>query len=439
MVRYRKRISIMFRKIGIFLFWIFVWFVLALLVDNPILLVTPKDAFVRLFELVLELSFWHIVLYSLLRIGAGFLLGFFVALVLAVISMRFRWVEELLRPLMNLVKAVPVASFVVLLLIWWGSSVLAVAICFLVVLPNIYINTLEGLKATDVRLLEMAEVFQMSAQNRFLYIYRSSLRPFLESGLRISLGMCWKSGVAAEVIGTPEYSIGGHMYLSKIHLDTSGVLAWTIVIIFLSVIFEKCICYFAGCFFEWNPNPGSVQRKRKKSTKFQEIKMVCVNKVYGAQRVLSDVSAVYEAGKTYYLTSPSGSGKTTLLRVICGLEQADSGIIEGKACYSMVFQEDRLCEDYNAIQNVAMVTGDEQSARQALQGLLEAEALTKPCRQLSGGMKRRVALVRAMESDSDVVLLDEPFTGMDAENKKAAEKYIFQRQNGRMLIIATHI
>ena len=425
------------RKAAILLFWIIVWYLLALWVDNSILLVTPWEMVKRLGELVVEVEFWQTISISLLRIGSGFLLGFVSALLLAAISLRHALIEELLQTMMTLMKTVPVASFVVLLLIWWGASLLAVAIGFLVVLPNIYINTLEGLKAADVRLLEMAKVFRISVANRFFYIYRPTLKPFLISGMKLSMGMCWKSGVAAEVIGTPAYSIGGALYLSKNHLDTAGVLAWTVVVIMLSIMFEKVILYLAEKFFAWIPTREMQRQHCKKNTARLELKHL--TKSYGEQVVLSDVSAVYEGGKIYYLTSPSGSGKTTLLRLLCGLEKPDSGKIDKPEKFSMVFQENRLCEEYTAVQNVALATGDASRAAESLQKLLEAEALSKPCNQLSGGMKRRVALVRAMEAESDVVLLDEPFTGMDAETKRAAEEYIRERQNGRIVIIATHI
>ncbi len=104
----------------------------------------------------------------------------------------------------------------------------------------------------------------------------------------------------------------------------------------------------------------------------------------------------------------------------------------------MVFQEDRLCEEYSAVRNVELVTGDRNSAREALAGLLEEDALEKPCGLLSGGMKRRVALVRAMEADSAYVFLDEPFTGMDQGTRRLAEAYVAARQKGRILIIAAH-
>ena len=170
-----------------------------------------------------------------------------------------------------------------------------------------------------------------------------------------------------------------------------------------------------------------------------DIKCRNIVKKYGDTLVLHRVNEVYEQGKTYYLTAPSGSGKTTLLRILAGLETPDGGSVEASFACGMVFQEDRLCEDYSAVKNVELVTGNRLQAEEALLALLEQDALGKPCSQLSGGMKRRVALARALESKSSYLLLDEPFTGMDAGTRKRAEEYIRNRQRGRTLIIATHI
>jgi NitT/TauT family transport system permease protein len=350
-------------------------------------------------------------------------------------------VEEFLQPLMSLMKTVPVASFVVLILIWWGSGLLAVVTCFLVVLPNIYINTLEGLKATDGHLLEMAEVFRMPARNRFLFIYRPAILPFLESGMKLALGMCWKSGVAAEVIGMPAHSIGGQIYLSKIHLDMAGVLAWTSVVIMLSICFEWLVLRMMQGFFIWSPSAEFVAAKAKRTVavKAGAISAYGVTKSFGQNKLLSNYSVRYESGELYYLKSPSGSGKTTWLRILCGLERPDEGEVQGVGDCGMVFQEDRLCEEYSVLLNVAMVAEDVSKAKESLVRLLGAQVLTQPCKELSGGMKRRVALVRAMEAASDVVLLDEPFTGMDADTRMRTEEYIREKQRGRTIIIATHI
>lgn len=431
-------------RTGVILFWLLVWQLLALAVHNDILLVTPLEAFSSLLEQIVQPVFWRTVGASLLRIGGGFLAGALGAVFLAALSFRFLLIQELLSPLINLLKTVPVVSFVVLLLIWWGSSFLSLAVCFLVVLPNIYVNALAGLKNTSRSLVEMARIFKLPRWNRFFYIYRPALRPFLYSGLSISLGMCWKSGVAAEVIGTPDFSIGERLYLSKIYLDTAGVFAWTAVIILLSVGFERLILFLTGKFFEWEPvcrtaqSAMTVGAERKKQ---EDGKLVCRNicKTYGDKQVLSGFSADYEPGHTYYLTWESGSGKTTLLRILCGLERPDSGKLQGQTSFGMVFQEDRLCEEYSALRNVELVLGDRKRAEEALLELLDKEDVEKPCSQLSGGMKRRVALVRAMETNAPCLLLDEPFAGMDIRTRQRAEEYIRKRAEGRILIIATHM
>lgn len=372
-----------------------------------------------------------------MRIGTGFLAGSLWGVALAAGSFRFPLLEEMLAPVIRFLKAVPVASFVVLLLIWWGSSFLALAVCFLVVLPQLYISVLEGLKSVDQKMLEMAKIFRIPFGTRFFYIYRPAMKPFLYAGLKISLGLCWKSGVAAEVMGISAASLGEGLYLSRIYLNTAGVFAWTVVILLLSMIFERAVLWMAGKFFAWEPECGKRKGSGEEKT-VCSLKLVRVTKGYGGRKVLDQVSVCYEPGQSYFLTSPSGSGKTTLLRILAGLEEPDGGAVQVLGFCSMMFQEDRLCEEYSALKNVEMVTGDRNQAREALLKVLEEEDLEKPCGQLSGGMKRRAALVRAMEAESCFVLLDEPFTGMDARTKEMARDYIRQRQGERPLIIAEH-
>lgn len=453
----------MIKKVLIILFWIAVWAVVALAADNKILMVTPLQAARELVFLLKEASFYKTVAMSLLRIGIGFSAGFGIAVLLAAVSYRFPVMEECLAPVISLLKSIPVASFVVLLLIWWGSSLLATAVSFLVVLPNIYIGTLEGLKNVDRDLVEVGKVFRLPFSSRFFYIYRPALRPYIYSSMKVALGMSWKSGVAAEVIGMTDFSIGGELYLSKVYLNTAGIFAWTAVVIFLSFLFERNVLWVTGRFFRWQPacrKPGVKSRrqqvKRRKGERGRRLPQnvtageaavtddhgfvlenVC--KRYHDITVFEDRNDSFEQGHVYYLREPSGSGKTTLLRLLAGLEQPDSGRVKTAASCSMVFQEDRLCRGYSAVKNVELVTGNAVTARESLKQLLESDSLDKPCEELSGGMKRRVALVRAMEADSDCVLLDEPFTGMDEETRTRAENYIRSRQNGRTLIIATHI
>lgn len=428
------------RRLLILAAWLAVWQLLSLWIGNSILMVGPVTAGKVFLKYLPEIVFWKTVLFSLLRIGAGFLAGLLLGLLLAVGSCRFSLLEEILEPVIMLLKSIPVASFVVLLLMWWGSSFLSAAISFLIVLPTIYINTLEGLKSTNRSLLEMAEVFRMPLWNRFFYIYRPALKPFMDSSLKISLGMSWKSGVAAEVIGTPDYSIGEKLYMSKIHLDTAGVLAWTVVIILVSFLFEKLILIIWDRFVRWEPvcRLPLYRVSAKQVSNRRHMAFYKVSKSYGEQPVLQEKTTEYGRGGIYFFTSPSGSGKTTAFRLLAGLEVQDSGEVVRYRNLSMVFQEDRLCEGFSALRNVEMVTGSAVAAAGHLRRLLPEEELTKPCCQLSGGMKRRVAVVRAMAAQSEAVLLDEPLTGLDEANRRKTIHYILQEQKGRTLLIATH-
>lgn len=428
------------KKFIILLFWLGVWQILAMGVDNVLLVVTPLQALRALFIQAGQAEFWRSAFGSMWRIALGFLLGAVLALFLAAVSYRYKITEEVLRPFMVFCKAVPVAVFAVLILIWWGSSMLAVAICFLVVFPNIYLNMLEGLKSADRGLLEMAEVFRLPYGTRFFYIYRPALKPFLLSAFQLSLGMCWKSGVAAEVIGTPDHSIGGALYLAKIYLDTADLFAWTVVIVVLSVLFEKIIFYGIEVFFRWEPACKRPPMPQKIAAR--ERRTLCVwnlGKSFHDQWIFRHVDHEFLGGEPYVLDTPSGSGKTTFFRCLCGLERPEEGGVSGIDTFSVQFQEDRLCEDYSVVKNLEMVLGDAAQAREILVQLLPEEALEQPCRELSGGMKRRVSLVRAMEAGAQCVLLDEPFTGLDEENRKKAEAYIRQKAGERILMLATHI
>jgi len=474
----REKIKSYGKRASIAAGWLLVWQLTAGMVGNRILLVGPLETLRTLGKLAARGSFWLTVGTSLLRIGAGFTAGLILGLLLAAVSGRFSLAEEVLAPVMSLLKAIPVASFVVLFLIWWRGGVLATAVSFCIVLPNIYVNTLEGIRHVDRRLLEMARVLGIPAWNRFFYIYRPALKPYLDSAIRISVGMSWKSGVAAEVIGIPPLSVGERLYLSKIYLDTAGVMAWTVVTILASVACEKAVLSLWRDFQRWQPRCRSsgagASRPRETAGSGGAGGGVCrdcgqdvvlelahVQKSYHGRAVLQDVTASYERGKSYYFRSPSGSGKTTLFRLIAGLEEPDcqergavpsagqgdravgnmrarGGIERHGSRISMVFQEDRLCEEYSALVNVDMVTGDRNKSRAHLCQLLEEEELQRPCRELSGGMKRRVAIARAMAAGGDVILLDEPFAGLDAESRRRTEQYIHDYGARSALLVATH-
>lgn len=431
------------RKVIIVAIWLIFWQIISLCVDNSILLVGPIETFVVLLGKIAEFSFWKTVAMSVLRIVAGFLAGWAIGLMLAAISGRFGVAEDFLKPVISLMKTAPVASFVVLFLIWFRTDILAVVISISVVLPNVYLNTLEGIKSTDIKLLEMARVHGIHPLDKFFYIYRPALKPFWDSCMKLSIGMSWKSGVAAEVIGTPDFSIGEQLYMSKIYLDTAGVLAWSVVIICISLVCEKIFLKLWDGFMQWQPKCKGAQKHNtavdyeSKESLLLEIKDV--TKAYGEAKVLEHVNGKFERGQIYYYRTPSGSGKTTLFRLIADLEKVDAGEILRTGTLAYAFQEERLCDAYNAIKNLELVCADASIAKSFLLPLLEEEDLQKPCAQLSGGMKRRVAVARAFAACADVVLLDEPFAGLDEDNRKNMQEYIRLNGADKTILIATHV
>ena len=215
-----------------------VWQIASMAVGSRLLLASPVQVVVRLAALVPTAAFWQTVLFSLLRIAGGFLLALLSATVLALAAGRLRIIEILLQPYVLAIKSVPVASFIILALIWLKTAQLSLFISFLMVFPLRYTNILAGIKSADGALLEMAQVFCVPWKRRLRMIYLPAVEPFLLAGSTAALGMSWKAGVAAEVIGVVSGSIGERLYEAKIYLQTADLLAWTVVIVALSAGFE---------------------------------------------------------------------------------------------------------------------------------------------------------------------------------------------------------
>lgn len=240
------------RKIALWAvaFWLIVWEIASISIGQEILLVSPVDVLIKIKELAFEGEFWYAIGFTLVRIIGGFLLALVLGIVLAIVSVRYKFIRELLEPFIRTVKAIPVASFIILVLIWISSANLSVVISFLMVFPIIYTNIYEGIVQTDVKMIEMADVFKMDLKQRVRYIYCSQVIPYLQSACSISLGMCWKAGIAAEVIGMPDNSIGENLYNAKIFFDTPSLFAWTVVIICISIIFEKLFMKLISMYIE---------------------------------------------------------------------------------------------------------------------------------------------------------------------------------------------
>lgn len=222
--------------------WIVIWHFLALHIGKEVFLPTPQKVFtVLIHDLLPSDTFRLSVISSLSNIGYGFLIGLILGLALAILAYLSFVIEAFLWFPINVIKAVPVASFVILSLLWIDSKDLAIFIPAIIVLPTIYVSVLTGIKETSNKLLDMAKVFKISFTKRIFSIYIPNCLPYFLSASSLAVGMAWKSGVAAEVIGLAKNTIGNELYKSKLYFMTPELFAWTIVIVILSIICELFI------------------------------------------------------------------------------------------------------------------------------------------------------------------------------------------------------
>lgn len=225
-------------------FWLLAWQggSMALAAAYPhgeLLLASPVRAAARLLELLPSAAFWRTVGNSSLRIFGGFLLSCALAVLLAALAAGSPRLADLLAPPVAAVKAVPVVSFIILALVWLDAGSLSLFISALMVFPTVYLNVLEGLRQTDGKLLELARIYRIPLRRRIWGIYLPQVLPYFRSAASLALGLCWKAGAAAEVIGLPAGTIGERLYTAKVYWETPDLFAWTAVILLLSAAFER--------------------------------------------------------------------------------------------------------------------------------------------------------------------------------------------------------
>lgn len=227
-------------------FWLAVWELLALRVGSALLLPEPRAVAERTVQLVLTPQFWHITGVSLLRILCGVAAGVVLGTMTAALTARFKALRALLSPALTMVKSTPVASFIILALIWMGRDTVPCFIAFLMVLPMVWTNVSTGIAQVDTQLLETARVFRFTRRKACRLVYIPSCAPYFISACRAALGLGWKAGIAAEILTVPQSSIGKMLYESKLYLETTDLFAWTLVVILCSLVIEKVLMAAVG-------------------------------------------------------------------------------------------------------------------------------------------------------------------------------------------------
>ena len=229
------------KSILILAFWLGVWEALALLVGKELLLPDPLSVLSRLAALAASGGFWRTAAVSLGRILLGGVCGIILGTLLAAVTCRFSPVRALLSPLLTIARSTPVASFILLVLIWVGRDILPCVIVIVMVAPVVWANVSAGVAGTDPQLLALARVYRFGSWKTLRLVYIPSVTPYFIAACQTALGLSWKAGVAAEVLAVPTLSIGRRLYEAKLYLETADLFAWTVVVVLCSLALEKLL------------------------------------------------------------------------------------------------------------------------------------------------------------------------------------------------------
>lgn len=205
----------------------------ALLLPGPVLVLRT------LAELAATPLLWQSAALSLARIFSGFLGGAVLGGLLAAACAAFRPVRLLLTPAVGVIRATPVASFIILLLLWVTTGLVPAVCAGLMVLPVVWGNVYKGIVQTDPLLLEGAKTWRFGRWKTLRLVYLPSVLPYFASGCSTALGLAWKAGVAAEVLCVPKLAIGSQVYYAKLYLETPSLFAWTITVLALSFLLDR--------------------------------------------------------------------------------------------------------------------------------------------------------------------------------------------------------
>lgn len=440
--------------------WLLVWQFASIAIGNTWLLSGPLDTLTAWFSLLCTIDFWEAVAHSLLRIAIGFIAAFILGCVLGYLAARRTWLRTLLKPAVLAIKSAPVVCIIALLLVAIGSNATTSVVVGLVVFTQFYHSVMEAVLSRDARMDETIAVFNVPRARRIFCYELVAFASSLRSSFAIAAGLAWKSGVAAEIIGLPGLSIGEGVYLAKISLDSASIIAWTATVILLSWITEKLLLALLRAAMLVPKRWLSKRVQEARDTHTQQplqiqqplpegLDLIALKRKYlladEDSQTVSFADLTINAGERICIMAPSGWGKTTLLRMLAGIDLPSSGQVRflhsTQPSVSMVQQECTLLLWATALENIAFVSHSPSEINEGMQLcslLLGKENLTKPASALSGGMKRRAELARALAHPSSLVLLDEPFAGLDAESKNRCAQAINQTLAGRTLILATH-
>ena len=451
------RISTIRNKLLTAAFWLLVWQIIAIAVGKEVLVPSPYRTLLCVIEMIRTGTFYLDAAATILRCAAGIILSFAVGVLTAILSYRSAFVRELLSFPVLVFKSTPVIGIILFLILLLASGQVPVCVCFLMCYPVVYTNILSGLDNLDGEQLEMVRMYKVKSSLIIRRLYIPSVMPEIAASLNLIAGLSWKTVVTAEVFAVPSFSMGYNLLSAKSYLETDRLFAWIIAIVLFSIAFEKVIQKGLSILSPREYTGSRIIKTPLRDTEASgepaprtavEIELAGVCKTFGEKTVLENADLRFKGGKTTVLMGPSGVGKTTVLRIVAGLERCDSGEVRGTSGQqiSFLFQEDRLLPWLSLYDNIALVLKGRLAPREidgeirkALDFLALSDSAQKLPPQLSGGMKRRAAMARAFLFPAQILLLDEPYKGLDRELKDSVATAMLRDYTaGKTVILVTH-
>lgn len=238
-----KKLNKLLITSGVIAIWLLIWQLAAALVGSEFLFPSPLKVIMRLAELAATRNFRLSCLYTIGRIALGCIIGSAAGILLGFVTSFSKLLKAFFAPVLAVVKSTPVASFIILLLLWLSRTGVTVTVSALLVAPILWANVGAGIESADGRLIECADVYSLGFWKKLRYIWAPACAPSVRAGFRSATGFAWKSGISAEVIAIPANAIGTSLYRAKLGLEYTDLFAWTLAVIILSLIIEKLLFF----------------------------------------------------------------------------------------------------------------------------------------------------------------------------------------------------
>ena len=228
------KINKLIKRLAAVSLWLIIWQIASVMTGLELLLASPVTVLRTLAGMLVTRQFYGILYLSVMHIMSGMLAGCLIGICAGILSAQFDFLKEWLG----------------IVLMWWGSKNVTFIISAMVVIPMITTGVKEGIDNTDNKQIELARVYDMTAFNTFRYVYLTGVYPYITAQLKVAAGMCFKAGISAEIIGLVTGTIGTQMYYAKMYLLSAELFSWSIVVIVVSLVIEKCIIWLAKMLYK---------------------------------------------------------------------------------------------------------------------------------------------------------------------------------------------